>query len=174
MSEWSLPDPASRVRALPQPGDGPATSATPDDGPVGRAQSASGWLLVVGGGLATLGSVLPWSVVTSSRRVLSADGLGGDGRITLLLGLVVVAVGVMALVSRLRRAACIVALVAAAVVVVVAGYNAFDLDSFGTASDQMASLEMGHGLLITAIGGGVAVVGGVRLVAASHERPRAT
>ena len=173
MSEWSLPDPASRVRALPQPGDAPATSATPDDGPIGRAQSASGWLLVVGGGLATLGSVLPWSVVTSSRRVLSADGLGGDGRITLLLGLVMVAVGVMALVSRLRRAACILALVAAAIVVVVAGYNAFDLDSFGTASDQMASLEMGHGLLITAIGGGVGIVGGVRLVAASHDHPRA-
>jgi hypothetical protein len=32
---------------------------------------------------------------------------------------------------------------------------------------------MGHGLLITAIGGGVALVGGVRLVAASHDQPRA-
>jgi hypothetical protein len=172
VSEWSLPDPAARVKALRDPEDEPPTAANAN-GPVGGTQSTSGWLLVVGGGLAVLGSILPWSVVTSSRRVLSADGLTGDGRITILLGLAVVVVGVLALVGRPPRPACIGALVAAAVVVVIAGYNAFDLDALGTASDQMASLEMGHGLLITAIGGTVAVVGGVRLLAASTAEPGA-
>ena len=161
MSEWSLPDPASRVRALPQPGDAPATSATPDDGPIGQAQSASRVAL---GGRGRLGDARIGAALERRHQLAGAccrpTASEAMRRITLLLGLVMIAVGVMALVSRLRRAACILALVAAAIVVVVAGYNAFDLDSVGTASDQMASLEIGHGLLITAIGGGVGIVEG--------------
>jgi hypothetical protein len=130
-------------------------------------------MLVIGGGLAMLGSILPWSVVTTSRRVLSADGLRGDGRITLLLGLIVVAIGVRALVGLVRRPVVVVALVAASVTAVIAGFNAFDLQGFGNASDQLASLNVGHGLLITVIGAVVAVIGCVRLVAASHHATRA-
>jgi len=178
VSEWSLPDPARRVHSVPEPR--PPARATPaataEPSPrrpvapaVDRAQSSSGWLLLVGGGLVVLGSVLPWSVVTTSRHVLSADGLRGDGRVTLVLGLIVAAIGLRALLATVRRSMVVVALVAASVAAVVAGFNAFDLETLGTAADQLASLNVGHGLLLTAIGGIVAVIGSVRLVASTHH-----
>ncbi len=156
MSRWSLPDPSTRVDVVPAIG----SSST-----VQRVQSLAGWLLITGGGMAVLGSVLPWSVVTSYKKVLSADGLGGDGRITLLLGLVLVGLGTVALLRRVPQGLAAGSLVAAIAVTVVAGYNAFDLGSLGDASDQLSSLELGHGLVITLIGGLIGVVGGARLVA---------
>jgi hypothetical protein len=123
------------------------------------------WLLVTGGGLAILGSVLPWSVVTSAQGVLSADGLKGDGRITAVLGGLLLVLGAAVFAGWSNRAVGITGVVTAIAVAAIAGYNAFDLDAFGDAADQMASLNLGHGLLITAIGGLVALLGSARLVA---------
>jgi hypothetical protein len=55
--------------------------------------------------------------------------------------------------------------VAAISVAAIAGYNAFNLDAVGDAADQIAALNLGHGQLITAIGGLVALLGSARLVA---------
>ena len=57
-------------------------------------------------------------------------------------------------------------------ITVIAAYNAFDLSAFGDAGDQLASLDMGHGLVITVIGGVIAAVGAARAVARSATAVR--
>lgn len=131
-----------------------------------RAGQVDGWLLLTGGGLAALGSVLPWSVMTTGDRgVHSAAGITGDGWVTLLLGLVVVLAGALTLVGWATRGLAVTAVVCAIAITVVAGYNSFDLSAFGAAGDQLASMELGHGLVMTVIGGLVALVGSARAVA---------
>jgi hypothetical protein len=153
---WSVPDPSTRVVELRPPGSPPTPA---------RVSTRGAWLLVTGGGLAMLGSVLPWSVVTSAQGVLSADGLRGDGRITAVLGGLLLVLGAAVFAGWSNRAVGITGLVTAIAVTAVAGYNAFNLDDFGEAADQMAALNFGHGLLITAIGGLIALLGSARLVA---------
>jgi len=164
VSRWSLPDPSTRVVAFPEPdGDGVA---------IARRAPIDGWLLLTGGGLSALGSVLPWSVMTTGDRVQSAAGITGDGKVTLILGLVLVACGALALVGVAARWLAITAIASAIMITVIAAYNAVDLSALGNAGDQLASLEMGHGLVITIIGGVIAAVGAARAVARTATAER--
>ena len=125
----------------------------------------SAWLLVIGGGLAALGSVLPWRVATEGgKHVLSTAGLRGNGWLTLVLGVAVLVVGLLGLRRRGRPGVAVAVLVAGVAITVVAGYNAFDLGALGDTSDQTASYELGHGLLMALIGGVLTLVGGARFV----------
>jgi hypothetical protein len=165
VNRWSVPDPATRVATLPAPAQRRVQ-------PRPRALvTAETWLLLVGGGMAMLGSILPWSVATTGALVASENGMHRDGRVTILLGLVVVVVGVVGIWYRIGRGVAVGALVAAVTITVLTGYDAFDLSAFGDAGDQLASLEIGHGLVITVIGGVVAMIGAARVVA--HSRPGA-
>ena len=159
VSRWSLPDPSTRVATLPDPARRRA--------PAPKRPSFEGWLLITGGGIAMLGSVLPWSVMTTGDRVHSAAGTTGDGRVTLLLGLILVAAGVLTLLGVAARWLAITAIACAIMLTVIAAYDAVDLSAFGNAGDELASLEMGHGLVITVIGGVLAAVGAARCVARS-------
>ena len=119
-----------------------------------------------------LGSVLPWSVMTTGDRVHSAAGTAGDGRVTLLLGLILVAAGVLTLLGVAARWLAITAISCAIMLTVIAAYDAVDLSAFGNAGDELASLEMGHGLVITVIGGVLAAVGrGPLRRPIGHRRP---
>jgi hypothetical protein len=155
VSRWSLPDPSTRVPSLPTP--------TRVDGR--HVESVAGWLLVIGGGLCVLGSLLPWSVITAVKTVLSVDALHGDGRFTLPLGLIIVAIGILTLGGRVGLRLAVVVTVLSVAVTAIAVYNAIDLDALGTAANEEASLELGHGLVITLIGAVLGVIGGARLVA---------
>jgi hypothetical protein len=106
-------------------------------------------------------------MTTGDKGLHSAAGIVGDGWVTLLLGLVVVVAAAPALVGWGARGLAVTGVVSAIAITVIAGYNAFDLSAFGHAGDQLASMEMGHGLVMTVIGGIVALVGGARVVARS-------
>jgi hypothetical protein len=125
----------------------------------------AGWLVIAGGGLAILGSVLPWRVATTFGSVFSTDGLRGDGRLTLALGIVVVIIGALTVAGHVTRGAAVGALIAGVAIVAVATYNAFDLDQIGASGDRLASMQLGHGLLTTVIGGVLCLIGAARAVA---------
>jgi hypothetical protein len=148
------------VDDLPAPLPAVGTARSLDD-----VHRVAGWLVIAGGGLAVLGSVLPWRVATTFGSVFSTDGLRGDGRLTLALGVLLVVIGAITVVGHVTRVAAVVAVVAGAAVIAVAGYNAFDLDEIGRAGDRLASMQLGHGLLITVIGGVLCLIGAARTVA---------
>ncbi len=137
-----------------------------------RVRRGAGWPLVVAGGLAVIGSVLPWSVVTTFKHVVSFQGLRHDGWFTLVLGIALVLIGIAVLQGYSNQTVAVVALCVAAAIAVIAVYSTTDLAAFGNARDTNESLEVGHGLVITMIGGLLGVIGSARLVAlASRAAP---
>jgi hypothetical protein len=67
-------------------------------GPTDRTPNKAGPALeLIGGGLVLLGSFLPWATVATVFGTVSLNGIDGDGKITMVLGLVLVLIAVLEL-----------------------------------------------------------------------------
>jgi hypothetical protein len=53
--------------------------------------------MAVGGGLVLIGSFMPWASITSIFGTLNIAGTQGDGKITLIFGLIIVVLAVLEL-----------------------------------------------------------------------------
>ena len=63
----------------------------------GRPTKAGPALEFIGGGLVLLGSFLPWASVATVFGTVSLNGIEGDGKITVVLGVVLVLIAVLGL-----------------------------------------------------------------------------
>ncbi|ODU24648.1 MAG: hypothetical protein ABT15_00035 [Pseudonocardia sp. SCN 73-27] len=133
-----------------------------------------GIVTAVGGLLAIVGSFLPWVTIRAGAfGSLSVAGIEGDGIITLIVGVLILAVGILRLVkpsipALVQRLPILFGLV----VVAIGVYVIINLNSTmaaaggaggGIAADLAAALDisLGFGLIMTIVGGVVAIVGGV-------------
>lgn len=150
--------------ATVQSGGGPSIAAAQSDprttvaGPVGPV------LIGLGGALIAIGSFLPWiSASAPFVGTVSASGLqgGGDGIITLLGGIAILALAVVAYAGRSRGIAAGALLLSVGVGVVMI----FDIPMINDRINQAQTTSslvhgaMGAGVFATLVGAGVAVVG---------------
>lgn len=141
----------------------------PAVGPTATAQdvSLSAVVVLVGGGMYSIGSALPWISVTAPFvGTVTKSGLeGGDGIATLILGLLMALLGIARLTGN-RGAGSKVAMVILCVM-------AFALAIFEAVNigDRIANLDsayrslatVGIGLWLMIVGGGIASVGSLSL-----------
>jgi hypothetical protein len=139
-------------------------AADPVDLADGRAVARAAWLMVGAGAATAIASLLPWGRVTTPAETIAIAGTQGDGKLTLLAGLFITAVGVLALLSRASYHLVVLGLVASCAVVAVAGYNALDLAGFGGAQDVLGVVDVGYGLWLALGGGVVGILGGALLI----------
>jgi hypothetical protein len=107
------------------------------------------WAWITAGGIG-LGSVLPWASVTIFLGTIDVNGTSGDGKLTLVAAIVAV-IGA-ALANRWLFA--VPCFVAAAIM----GYDAINITNVGDDYSDVASVDIGFGLIIglaAAIGGSV-------------------
>lgn len=64
------------------------------------ASKAGPIVMAVGGGLVLIGSFKPWATVTSIFGTVSVAGTQGDGKITLVFGLIIVVLAILELTGR--------------------------------------------------------------------------
>ncbi|MGF7233487.1 MAG: hypothetical protein ACQSGP_00795, partial [Frankia sp.] len=147
-------------------------AAQPAGAGAGYAAALVGGLITSGGAFAT------WSTLTTTadRRAFSGFAVG-DGRFTLLLGLVLVAIGAAGLAHRpfARAPGPLTTVVAALVVGLSAGDIAAGppvLSSFRQLSGNTVAITSGPGLTATVVGGIVAVIGGLLLLRSRRAADR--
>ena len=118
-------------------------------------RSSRSTLIVVGGSLvAIIGSFLAWASVEG----ISVSGTdGGDGTLTLILGLITAALAVF-LLGRGRSRQIGVA-IAAALIILIAVINIADVNSVASDFGGIADVSVGFGLWLVLIGGIVALAG---------------
>jgi hypothetical protein len=123
-----------------------------------------GAVILIAGALAVLGSFLPWITATAAFvGTISRSGIdgGGDGMITIALGILVGLFGI-ALVSRNGNPS--VARLGAAICGVVMGW--VTITDFGSVSDRLKDLEtdfstgsVGMGLYVVGLAAALAIIG---------------
>ena len=123
--------------------------------------SPAPWIIAGGGLLAIIGSVLPWGTVRSAFGQVDVSGTEGDGVLTLVLGLVVGALGL----SSLAGARRVLAIVALLPTVGIAGIAAYDLANITEVADELSGsfvqVSAGPGLWVVLAGAAVALVGAI-------------
>jgi hypothetical protein len=153
----------------------------------GRSAPLAAILAIAGGALLAIGSFLAWAEVSGSGTSVTASGTdGSDGWITLVAGLIVLAVGATLLRGGGKRGLAVLAIVAALVGGGVGLYDALTAkdrvlddaaeelagDFGGTAEEVRALLDqaidagqigisLSIGLYLVIAGGALGVVGGV-------------
>lgn len=115
-----------------------------------QSRRAATILVLVGGGLAIMGAILPWASATAPLiGTVNAAGTEGDGKLTLALGVLVVVLGIVGLTDR-RPLSWWLAGIAGAVVVWAGVYDATN------ASARIADAEgVSKGLLTASVGIGL-------------------
>jgi hypothetical protein len=137
----------------------------------GKSVSMGAIVAAVGGVLTIVGVFLAWITASFGTESESVTGLDGDllgGKIALVLGILVVAVVVAGIlnVNIPQPSAVLVVLGALILVVVVLVYatNLVSKESFTKMADAMkaagGSASLGIGVILTAVGGVLALVGG--------------
>lgn len=107
------------------------------------------WAWVTAAGIG-LGSVLPWASITIFLGTINVNGTRGDGKLTLVAA-VVAAIGAGLANRWLFAVPCFVA-------TAIMGYDAVNIASFGNDYSDVASVDIGFGLILglaAAIGGSV-------------------
>lgn len=153
----------------------------------GRSAPLAAILAIAGGALLAIGSFLAWAEVSGSGTSVTASGTdGSDGWITLVAGLIVLAVGATLLRGGGKRGLAVLAIVAALIGGGVGVYDALTAkdrvlddaaeelagDFGGTAEEVRALLDqaidagqigisLSIGLYLVIAGGALGVVGGV-------------
>jgi hypothetical protein len=132
------------------------------------------WVLLVAAIATVLGALLPWARVgvTFGDEGISANisGTEGDGVITLVLGLVLGGMAVLALATRrVATWAAVVALVAAAIIVAIAIFDIVDVNRTAGDIRPLIDVTVGAGLWLTLIAGLAGIAGGVLMLV---RRPR--
>lgn len=137
------------------------------------------WGAVVAGLLIMLGSVLPWATAHTFFGSLSVAGTDGDGKITLGLGLVIAALGVIYLTGNISRKVAMwgVAIIGAAAGLA-AGYDLLQggpvigvplphartfINAAHLNFNPFGSVSVGIGLYIAYFGGSLAYLAGILL-----------
>jgi hypothetical protein len=161
-----------------QPAVAPSPAAPPPPAP-SLVNKTPGVILLVSGGLAILGSFLPWISLTAPFvGTITRSGLdgGGDGLLTAGLG---AALGVLGLVQLQREASRSTLIAGILLCLALGALTAFE---FSDASSRFATANASSDLIVTSYGSGLyvlavaAVVGIVGVVQASGSRtspPRA-
>lgn len=130
--------------------------------------------VLIGGGLLALGSFLPWLQASVPLiGSISRNGLdgGGDGIITLLLGVVTLIIGAVRMsgsqMPPVLQKSPVVTGIAAVVLVVIDGVSVSERVS--DVSSAGASASIGYGLYVCGLGGVLAIIGGLGLRASSRR-----
>jgi hypothetical protein len=131
--------------------------SAPTPAPLSAAARAAGWLMAASGGLVVIGALLPWA----TWGPFTLAGTSGDGQITLVLGLVAIAVGVWRGLAKrpsgLQLATSVTAAVLGAIVTLIGLVDAADVSDYAS---------VGGGLVLTIVAGlalvGASVFGVVR------------
>lgn len=127
----------------------PATAAptpAPAPSPSRNDATTSTWMILAGGGISVVSAFLPWA----SLGPFSVAGTEGDGQISLALGAVVVALGLLRLTRGSGKAAAVITAVLGLCILGVGGYQQNNL---GDAADV--------GVYGTIAGGVLTIVGGM-------------
>lgn len=133
-----------------------APQPAPIEAPAPAASPVAAVLAILGGLLVILGSTLTWFSVTADASALnggsvtvSVKGMDGDGKITLIAGIVLVILGglMYAMRGRNMTAISIIALLGGVVAALVAIYDITTAKSTGTDSVANAIASQPHGPL---------------------------
>ncbi|KJE23577.1 hypothetical protein FF36_02026 [Frankia torreyi] len=152
---------------VPRPGEPVTGSATAP----GRTRPAAALAMIVGAVGCVIGSVLPWSEMSSADETRTFNGLVvGDGRLVLVLAVILGALGAARLARRPiggGAADVLVARVVAILIVVIAGldraYGPPTLASFRAISADVISIHPQNGIMFTLGSGILALIGAVLL-----------
>ena len=125
-----------------------------------------GTMTGLGGLLIVLGSFLPWLTATAPFvGTISTNGMqgGGDGMITLALGVLTILIGVAQLTANLPRRFWWAAIVTGALtgLVAIGGYSSVqDRIADATAESNLIVASVGAGIWTLFVGAAFAIVGG--------------
>jgi len=129
--------------------------------PPPKKTSAARWVTVAAGAAAVLGSFLPWITVTApfvgTMSVTGTDSRGGDGWITVGIGLALVFLGILLLRGHQFRVAVTIVSVA---LFGVAAYEVLNL------ANKMADAQQESDMVVATIGNGLWLVLGAGITAA--------
>jgi hypothetical protein len=132
----------------------------PSRSPGGRSTGAI--VVLAGGAVLILGALLPWATASVGFISVSKAGTSGDGVITLVIGLGVLAIGWVALGRRPHRAAVILGLVAGGIAGAVAIYDIADVsNAISQTRSSLVHASVGIGLWITALAAVGVIVGSI-------------
>jgi hypothetical protein len=146
------------------PPSGPESPTTPPATGAGRSLGSTKLLpgLVIGAGaLLILGSLLPWATVSSRFGSISVDGTSGDGKITLILGVVALAMGVVLLQRKISTGWLVGTGVVFLAALGITIKDASDVSSVPNPVAELVGVHVGFGLwlgMIASIVGAVAIV----------------
>ncbi len=129
-------------------------------------------MIILGGLVTAIGSILPWAKAESMFRTVSKNGTQGDGMITLVAGIVAILAGVIVLVVEKHSIAVLFAALAALVILVVTIWDLADVSGRapGLWTDYTA-VKAGEGIYVALLGGALVLIGTTvdRLVAPKKE-----
>lgn len=118
-----------------------------------------GILVIIMGLVIIIGSILPWVTATTFLGSISKSGTEGDGKITLVTGIITLLCGIAILASNSYSGWVGLTILACAASVVVAIIDLVDVSNkVGEISSQYVQASPGIGLYIVLVGG---IVGGV-------------
>ena len=132
------------------------------------------WALLTAGAVITAAATMVWATASLGVFSVSFTGTKGDGRITLVLGIVVAVAGLLAAVSRRPRPWAIVAVVAGATTAGVAGLDVIDLRRAVVNATPEMSISVGMGLWLTIAAAVVATVLAVQILRTTPVPVRGT
>jgi hypothetical protein len=168
MSQPASPDQVETTSGVP-------ASGQPVSGPGLTFVKAT--LVIVGGGLLIAGSFMPWvSATVAFTGTVSRNGMGGDGIVTLVAGLVLVLLGVLML-TPTRIPKPVIGLVPilaglAGLGVVAANWSEVQdrVDAFTSGVGEYGVASVGSGLYVLIIGGVISIIAGILEVAGELSR----
>jgi len=119
-------------------------------------------LMLAGGALTIVGSFLPWAKASVLSVSVTANGMDGDGELTLILGIALAVFGAISLTRTLRPLA-ILAIIAGVLIAAIGLYDAStvkdDIPTDAIAGGLEVTVELGLWLVIAA--GVIGIIGGV-------------
>lgn len=129
-------------------------------------------IIMIGGVLGAVGSFMPWVTVKTAFGSVSRNGVegGGDGIITLVLGIALAVLG-----YRLLAAPSVPSWDVVAVAGVLAAFGVFEFFSvqerIADSASEFAVADVGTGIYAILVGAGVAFVAGIGWLDALVSRP---
>jgi len=140
--------------------------------PTGQFATASrtdplGFVAVAGGVLMVLGSFLPWATVDGVLGNQSVSGMEGDGVITLVLGLVAAALGVVAVIrgGGIGKGIGILLVAALAGIILAIDWTQIEDLAGDSIFEDVISFNTGIGMYTIAVAVALALVGGILTLA---------
>lgn len=118
------------------------------------------------GGVVALGSLLPWASVSIGFASASVDGMSGDGKITVVCGLVLLFAS-LALMRERRWLYLVLAALGALIAAFTSIYDATNISN-ATGASSLAIVSVGVGLWLVVVG---SIIGCLAIAKALFRRP---